>query len=183
MLCEAGQHNHNFMTQLFIYSLSQNSILSPHFPNANHTSKKKKTSAVAITAQIQLSFETRFHSLQIGLVIELSFVKGNEVVYKGKDGFYFSFQRVSLCVLVLYFDEIGGKELYLLCSFLHSQTLGFFPFSGYRAMVLFNLSFVCGVYNLAVGTWSFLELQRIFKSQFSAFSTSHLAPGYSHVSL
>lgn len=96
MLGEAGQHNHNFMTQLFIYSLSLNSILSPHFPTANHTSKKKKTSAVAITAQIQLSLETRFHSLQIGLVIELSFVKGNEIVYKGKDSFFFP-ETFSVC--------------------------------------------------------------------------------------
>lgn len=103
------------MTQLFIYSLSKNSILSPHFPTANHTFKKNKTSAVAIIAQIQLSFETRFLSLQIGLVIDLSFVKGNEVVYKGKDGFLL-FQRVFF-VVFLYFNEIGGKELYLLCSF------------------------------------------------------------------
>lgn len=87
------------MTQLFMYSLSQNSILSSHFPTANHTFKKNKASAVSIIAQIQLSFETRFLSLQIGLVTGLSFVKGNEVVYKER---IFFPQRILL-LLLLYF--------------------------------------------------------------------------------
>lgn len=100
-----------------MYSLSQNSILSPHFPTANHTFKKNKASAVSIIAQIQLSFETRFLSLQIGLVTGLSFVKGNEVVYKER--IFFPENFVVAAAVFLYFNEIDRKELYLLCSFLH----------------------------------------------------------------
>jgi len=68
-------------------------------------------------------------------------------------------------------------------QFLAFSNLRFLSLRWSRTMVLFNLLFVCGVYNLAVGTWSFLELQRIFKSQLSAFSTLHLAPGWSCLSL
>lgn len=63
---------------------------------------------MSVIAQIQLSFETRFLSLQIGLVTGLSFVKGNEVVYKER--IFFPENFVVVAVVFLYFNEMTERS-------------------------------------------------------------------------
>lgn len=129
--------------------------MSPHFPTANHTFKKNKVSAGAIIAQIQLSFETRFLSLQIGLVTGLSFVKDNEVVYKRK-GVCFS-QRILLLLLLYFYISMKLIErscIYFVVSCIKLSNLNFFsfPISGPEQWSCLSFYSSGGIYHLTVGT-------------------------------